>query len=189
MPIPNFNCNGVIPPHNGNPVQPADVSPFRATTLELCQKLATSAERRTILQGFIGYRTALRQFGISSGFHWIDGSFTEDVERLRGRAPGDIDVVTFFHLPPPPVSTTPEQQQIQAILSNEIATKQHFHVHHQLVNLSWESGVIIECTRYWCGLFSHQRETEVWKGMLRIDLCTPAEDVAAIEYLAAFEPT
>jgi hypothetical protein len=37
--------------------------------------------------------------GLDNGFQWIDGSFVEDVEKSRGRAPGDVDIVTFAHRP------------------------------------------------------------------------------------------
>ncbi|HEX9784266.1 MAG TPA: hypothetical protein VGA56_16255 [Opitutaceae bacterium] len=42
--------------------------------------------------------------------------------------------------------------------------------HHPILTVEW--------TRSWTGLFSHRRDG-IWKGMLRIDLNTPAEDTKA----------
>lgn len=182
MPIPDFNADGVLPPHGGNPTSRVELSPFAASILELCQKFATTPERRAIFSGLIRLREALAQVGILNGFQWIDGSFLEDVERLRGRAPGDIDVVTFYRLANVPFAVDPA---VFAVLADHGATKNSFHVDHQLVNLAWEQSIIVEHTRYWCGLFSHQRDTGIWKGMARIDLGTALEDNAAAQHLAS----
>jgi hypothetical protein len=114
----------------------------------------------------------------------VDGSFSEDVERLRGRPPGDLDVVTFYY--PPAAPPTAAQLPTIAIITDQAATKKAFYVHHQLVNLLSNGELIVESARFWCSLFSHQRETEAWKGMLRIDLNTVAEDSAAVQHLASF---
>jgi len=45
------------------------------------------------------YRAALRDLGLN-GVQWINGSFCEDVERTRGRPPGDIDLVSLIVRPP-----------------------------------------------------------------------------------------
>jgi hypothetical protein len=37
-------------------------------------------------------------------------------------------------------------------------------------------------TRYWIGLFSHRRDG-IWKGMLRMELNTAADDIAAGDFL------
>jgi hypothetical protein len=53
MPIPAFDgILNVLPPHLGDPRNPADHSPYPCTRLELCGRFGTSAERRTILTGF-----------------------------------------------------------------------------------------------------------------------------------------
>jgi hypothetical protein len=38
------------------------------------------------------------------------------------------------------------------------------------VDLDKKSEFVVEDTRYWFGLFSHQRVTSLWKGMLKISL-------------------
>jgi hypothetical protein len=41
----------------------------------------------------------------------------------------------------------------------------------------------VEMARYWSSLFSHRRD-RIWKGMLRIDLNTPLQDIQARQHLA-----
>ena len=96
MPFPQFDHNGVLPPHLGMPTDPAQLSPYPVSPVEVCARFGFSAERRGILRGWLGMRAALRQLGYASGFQWLDGSFMEDAETFRGRPPGDIDVVSFL---------------------------------------------------------------------------------------------
>jgi hypothetical protein len=63
------------------------------------QRFATSPERIRILHGLIEYRIALSNTIILGGFQWLDGSFMENKELIEGKAPNDVDVVTFFELP------------------------------------------------------------------------------------------
>jgi len=95
--IPIHNHDGVLPPFTpgGSPTELGDMSPYRVDLLEVVQKFGITEERREILGGLLAYRNALRSVGISSGFQWIDGSFVEDCERVRGRPPKDIDIITF----------------------------------------------------------------------------------------------
>jgi hypothetical protein len=111
------------------------------------------------------------------GFQWIDGSFTEQCETARGRAPNDIDVITFFHLPPHPPPPLPAL----AIVQSHDQTKVRFKVDHIMVNLNMPIVGVVDHTRFWFGLFSHRRTDDAWKGMVQIELNTPAED--AIEML------
>lgn len=181
MPIPPFDTNSVLPPHLGDPRQADEISPYPCTALELCQAFATSADRVRILEGFLRLRTTLRQHGMTTGFQWIDGSFLEDIERTRNCSPADIDVVTFYWSPDPDftnklISTFPD-------IVSRATIKANFSVDHFPIDVSYDPEVTVEATRYWCGLFSHTR-TGVWKGMLRIDLDTPADDATANALLA-----
>jgi hypothetical protein len=94
--IPKFDHNNVIPPHLGNPSKREDLSPYRCTTLELCQTFGTTKERVLILKGLLEFRDRMTAFGIVQGFQWLDGSFTENIEKSEKRAPNDLDLVTFF---------------------------------------------------------------------------------------------
>lgn len=92
-PIPSFDHNLVLPPHTGNPTLLGDVSPYEATILEFCQRFSTSPERIQLLKGLISFRLKMIDFGITDGFQWADGSFTENIELSDGRAPRDIDIM------------------------------------------------------------------------------------------------
>ncbi|MES2697736.1 MAG: hypothetical protein V4773_30010 [Verrucomicrobiota bacterium] len=157
------------------------MSPFKVTMSEVVAKFSTSRERVAILNGVLDLRADLRRMGINGGFQWFDGSFLENVEKTRPGPPRDIDVVTFFHATVPAV---PPDPAILARLQNHAATKSHYHVDHYLVPLRDSSERLIEQSRYWFGLFSHQRGTAVWKGMLQIDVMTETDDTAARQALA-----
>lgn len=181
MPIPDFDHNGVLPPHIGNPAaSPSDLSPYSVTTLEICQRWGMSKEREEILAGLIELRAALRQVNITTGFQWLDGSFLEDCESVRGSRPKDIDVVTYYYhqalpSPLPPIFPT---------LVNRVATKAKFRVDHILVCLNWPPETLIDQCKYWFGLFTHRKADQVWKGMLRIEL---GDDSAALAYLQSLK--
>ena len=49
------------------------------------------------------------------------------------------------------------------------------------VDLLKPPELLVDDTRYWFGLFSHQRETALWKGMLQVPLCS--DDDAAKAFL------
>lgn len=168
MPVPAFDpITRVIPPHAGDPRTPSDLSPFRCDFRELRDALGKTPERKLILNGLEKLRAELLGIGVE-GFQWIDGSFTEDVELLEGRPPGDIDVVTFAD----PVA---DPQALAAALSlpnglcDPVATKSKFSVDHFLVYMGSDPRHVVEQTRYWTGLFSHRRDG-TWKGMLRLEL-------------------
>ena len=93
-PIPPFDHNLVLPPNLGNPTNPAHLSPYPCTTLDLCERLATTPHRRGILGQFLDFRERLTTEGLINGFQWLDGSFLEDIEVRESRPPKDLDVVT-----------------------------------------------------------------------------------------------
>src|SRR5437870_989332 len=99
MPVPDFDHNAVLPPHLGDPRQRTQLSPYPVGSEEVCQKLATSDDRREILRGWLRFRQTIRALGVQEGFQWLDGSFLEDVELAEGRAPRDLDVITFYRTP------------------------------------------------------------------------------------------
>ena len=185
MPIPAFDHNGVLPPHLGMPTEAAHLSPYPATVEEICQRFCFSSERQTILQGWLDLRRGLRNLGYNQGFQWLDGSFVEDIESgERSRPPGDIDIVSFLF--PTVLSVAQMDAGLLNVLSNRAATKLQFQVDHFIVPLNASSISIVEQTRYWCGLFSHRRLDSVWKGMLKVELGSQAEDDAARQHLENF---
>ena len=106
MAIPDFDHNQVMPPHIGDPRRPDQLSPYPATSEEVCRKFGTSPDRRAILRGWLNFRTRLTQLGIVSGFQWLDGSFLEDIEGIEARQPRDLDLITFFVPPTDPNFST-----------------------------------------------------------------------------------
>ena len=158
--------------------------PFPATSEEVCQRFATSPERLIILDGWLRFRQELTRLGVTTGFQWLDGSFLEDVEKSASRAPNDLDIVTFYR---PPVGVYPADLlgQLQTGLPAfflRTEAKKLFKLDHFGVHLGSRSEALVDSTRYWTGLFSHNR-AGVWKGMLRIELNTPVEDTAAAALL------
>lgn len=185
MPIPAFDHNSVLPPHLGDPTNPGELSPFPCTTLELCQRFATSPERQAILGRFLDFRERLRAEGLTTGFQWLDGSFLEDVEARENRAPRDLDLVTVYWGYPLPFQTTlvasfPE-------FANPALAKANYMLDHYPFDAGFSPELTVDSGRYWALLFSHNR-LRVWKGMLKIDLDTAADDVAARKYLANPNP-
>ncbi len=180
IPIPNFDYNLVMPPHLGNPTAPGDVSPYKCTSVELCEKFAVSAKRIEILRGFLSFRKKLNDFSLLQGFQWLDGSFLEDVETRESRSPNDLDVVTIYW-------------SYDLIFQNNLVTsfpefvnfqlsKQNYKVDHYPFDAGFSPIATVEQSRYWVQLFSHNRDM-IWKGMLQIALNTPTSDAVALEYL------
>lgn len=189
MPIPPFDHNNVLPPHLGDPRRIAELSPFPATSEEVCQRFATSPERRAILTGWLAFRRELTSLGVTNGFQWLDGSFLEDVEASDSRAPNDLDLITFFALPTgenPPDFLNRVNSTLPSFFDNRLS-KADFFLDHFPVHLGAPGPALVENTRYWSGLFSHNRDG-IWKGMLRIELNTPVEDTAADQHLATLTP-
>lgn len=177
--IPAFNPSMVLPPFVGDsPGVSALMSPYPSTVSAFVKRFATSAERAVLLKGLLSYRAALRGAGILDGFQWIDGSFVEDVEKSRKRSPADIDLVTFASRPAaldgPEVAEWVEQH---GVLFDQDHTKANFHCDAYFVDLRKSGHLIVDETRYWFGLFSHQRETSLWKGMIQLPM-NPDDDEA-----------
>jgi hypothetical protein len=168
--FPAFNGSGVIPPFVGeNPGQAGGSSPYKTDLATVANRLAANEERKTILKGLLRYRAALRAVGITAGFQLLDGSFTEDCENTRGRPPADLDLVTFAYLPVVPNEVL-EFVAAHVELFDQAAVKAEYKCDAYFVDLAKDSRLVVEDTCYWYGLFSHQRETYLWKGMLKVAL-------------------
>ncbi len=182
--IPDFDHNNVIPPHLGSPTESKHLSPYNCTSLELCQKLGTSKQRVEILYGLLEFRSKLNTFGITSGYQWLDGSFTENIEKSEKRAPNDLDILTLFY------GLTPDQANyIKSSFTEFISSKKSketYKLDHYPLDIGHNPLVTVELTRYWIQLFTHNR-MGVWKGMLKIDLNTPDIDARSLEYLNSLE--
>lgn len=166
-----WNIHGVIPPVTDD--TSPERSPYEVDMLEFTKMFALSDERIAILRNFLYYRKFLYELGITSGFQWVDGSFTEDVETLRSRPPNDIDVVSFIAI------TAPE-----TLLDKSFDTyiRQQYQVDGYFVDLNDDPQELVRWTAYWYSMWSHQRDTKVWKGFFQIPL-SEKDDLKALAYL------
>lgn len=181
--IPDFDIHGVIPPvRPGAAGHSADRAPYPTTALGLCERFGGTAERRAILRGLLDLRAALAEAGLAEGVQWLDGSFAEDVERLRDRAPADIDVVTFALLG----SGEEQLARLEAVpqLFDHDAVKTRYRVDHYLLpadGIDYPPEQFVRVVAYWSSMWSHQRRSGRWKGYVSIPLAS--NDVEARAWL------
>jgi hypothetical protein len=156
---------------------------------ELVSKLAMTPERAKLCKGLLDHRRALRSLGIVSAIQWIDGSFCENIEVTRGRPPADIDVVTLLARPATHKNDSAWGALVSANLQvfNSVQTKAAFGCEAFFVDLSLSGDLVISQITYWFGLFTHQRVTHLWKGLLQIPLVS--DDDAANLQLASILPS
>ena len=180
--IPDWNNAGLLPPFLDNPASP-DRSPYRASLSETMIRFGSAgAGRRELLSGLLDFRAALHEAGLTRGFQWIDGSFVEDVESSRERAPGDIDVVTFFYIPEG--HTEGSFADAFPDFFNPPAMKRAFGIdaYPMPINLN-DLETIIRRVAYWHDMWSHTRGGQMTregtrKGYVQVDL-DPSEDESA----------
>ena len=175
--IPQWNIDGVIPPLNvDNPVS-RDRSPYSVPLTDCILRFGTTESRRTILEGFMEFRSTLHSIGLIRGFQWIDGSFLEDIEETERRDPNDIDLITFYHLP----DGVTDKDLISRCpcLFDPRMTKRDFCVDAYFVRLGDEDPeIVVKEATYWYSIWSHRRDG-LWKGFLQIDLSNSDDQVAA----------
>ena len=163
--IPPWNSAGVLPPIRPNVLGSSpDRSPYVVDLAVLFDRFATSPERMAILDGLLRFRADLHAAGITSGFQWLDGSFLEQVETLEGRAPRDMDVVTFLALLQRHGSLF-DQKHVKATYAMDA----YFAVLGQPTD-HWQ----VKNIAYWYSLWSHRRDG-LWKGFVQVDL-DPSQD-------------
>lgn len=170
--IPKLNQSGVLPPFisEQGPTNPAGMAPYKTTITELVLHYAHTPERISILKGLLDYRRKLRSIGVRHGFQWLDGSFVENVELNRGRPPSDVDIVTFALRPTNDLEQWKKLVNGNTDLFRPNEAKQKYCCDAYFVDLNTHPINVVSNTRYWFGLFSHQRESYLWKGMLEIQI-------------------
>lgn len=181
--IPELNQSGVLPPFISelNSTDPNGMAPYLSSISEFVYQYATSVERINILKGLLDYRRKLKSIDITDGFQWIDGSFVENVEFNRGRPPADVDLVTFAFRPTEIVDEWKALVKANEALFNPQKSKDVYLCDAYFVDLNIHPFAIVNSTKYWFGLFSHQRESYLWKGMIKINLL--CDDDEAYEIL------
>lgn len=166
-----WDIHGVIPPVIGDDTS-TQRSPYEVDILTFVQMFSLSKARIAILKNFLYYRNFLYDNGVTTGFQWVNGSFTENVETLRQRPPNDIDVVSFIT----------QSDAISDELSDHDNIKQTYRVDGYFVDLNDDPEELVTWTAYWYSMWSHQRETKLWKGFFKIPFSTQA-DQEALSYL------
>ena len=182
--IPDFNDGGVLPPFIGGDITgqlQLPRSPYPATMLSLIERFATSPERAAILRGLLGFRASLREAGLTQGLQWIDGSFVEHCEQVKGRPPGDVDVVTLLRRPPAHVQ---DEAWIDFLTRNPALidqphNKSTYMCDAYFIDLDADAISVVEQASYWFSLFSHQRDTFRWKGLVQLELMDDDEAAEA----------
>ena len=175
--IPDWNSLGLLPPMD--PAIPAgsERSPYRVTLTDVVTRFATSPERRLILQGWLNFRSALHNMGLTEGFQWLNGSFMEHVEVLEHRPPRDMDVVTFLKAP---TTFLPTPKQAEALDHDHV--KRIYLIDSYLIEIDqMDRRNLIRKAAYWYSIWSHRRN-QAWKGYLEVDL-NPAFDQQVREWL------
>lgn len=187
MSVPAFNIHGVLPPFIGSvPGEPpSQMSPYVVTPIDVVNAFGSTADRLDILTKWLQHRDQLRKKGIESGFQWLDGSF---VER---KAPKDLDVTTFFRRPKKTSGVEMAALMAQNLtIFGRVQAKAAYRLDVFWVDMDARAEAVIDLTRYYCGLFSHNRGNFLWKGMLRVDLAPKNVDdiaAAAIQQAAALQ--
>lgn len=178
MTIPPYSASGLLPPYVG--LNPAlGVSPYPTDSLELVRRFATSQARCQLLLELFNWRGLLVGIGLE-GVQWLDGSFCEDIETLERRDPRDVDVVTIFQRPAHLRTDAAWGAQIAASPAafDHAQLKANNHLDTYWVDVQFGPALLVEQVSYWCGLWSHRRVTQEWKGMvalpLRANLDAPA---------------
>ncbi len=180
--IPGWNISGVLPPiRPGVPGHDQDRSPYKVNLLNVIDRFSTTMERCQILLGLLDYRAALHDANLVQGFQWLDGSFMEAIEIKELRAPNDVDVVSFFHMPEN--VTQAEFALEHGALFDSDNTKTLYKVDAYPAVLGEETdSIFVNQVAYWYSMWSHTRE-ELWKGFLEIDLSPEYDEEAKLVLL------
>lgn len=187
--FPAWNNQGIIPPIPADPKLATALprSPYVVSLAEVVHRFSTTSTRIAILRGFLEYRSALHSAGVTRGFQWLDGSFLENKEGMIGQDPGDIDVATFFYLPPNVTQMELFARDTLVFGPDRVARKQRFKVDAFLIPLEAPTEIPVEDlvwnAHYWSGVFSHSRRQFLWKGFLQVDISS-GEDAFAATTLA-----
>lgn len=179
--IPVSTLQGILPPFiAGDPTLSTNMSPYRSTMKAFVERFGTSPERLTIISGLLDYRAALMACGFT-GFQWLCGSFVENVESIRGRPPKDVDVVSIINRPP---EFAEDEKWIEfidgsngALLDSQAMKKAHS-CDAWVIDMNDPAIDVVNQTRFWYGLFSHQRMTSAWKGMVVVELNSQLDEEA-----------
>jgi hypothetical protein len=181
---PLWGKPAILPPFTTAP--PAERSPYKTTIEEVIERFGTSSRRREILRGLLTLRRKLRRLGMGAQFQWLAGSFVEEIER----EPGDVDVVTFYKSTADDLQRWQNDPSLTALFAEVMErkyVKATYHCDNFFVSLNAKAPLLVSQTHYWYGLYSHQKNTQVWKGILDVEV-TSADDDQGAETLLTGSP-
>jgi hypothetical protein len=181
MMIPQSTIDGILPPFQGSEPggDPALMSPYEVGPLDVVQRFGTTDQRKAILKKWLDHREILRSLGIVRGFQWLDGSFVEEKD------PQDLDLVTFTHRPAAVTDGVNWKALLTAnrnVFSRELV-KQTYNLDTFFLDMNGNPETLVSVARYLLQLFSHQRVSFLWKGMLQVRLEDTGEDAQAMALL------
>lgn len=179
--IPEWNAEGLLPPIDEQNPTNSNRSPYETNTVQLIQRFATSVERCQILHGYLAHRAELHGMGMDAGFQWLNGSFSENIELIEQRPPGDMDVVTFTHRGDEIFDVLTDEQI--RLLFDTAWIKDQFKVDFYIQSLQDDPENLVSMSAYWYSMWSHRRSMQ-WKGFLKLDLA-PHHDAEALAILEA----
>ena len=90
--IPPLDPTGVLPLVQGLITDARGNAPHVCEMAEFVSRFGGSKKRRRLLLGLLRMVSDLQARGVRSGWLWVDGSFTQEIER----EPDDVDVVAFM---------------------------------------------------------------------------------------------
>ena len=176
QPVPEWDQDGFLPGITGAPTEGSAHPPYPVHLTDLVEKFAFSHRREDILKGFLEFRAALHQIGLSAGIQWINGSFVNDKEFQEDKEPGDIDVVTLYVLPENQTQETLVNQYPDLFQSR--ANKVKYMVDSYFVELSASNlFYMTKSVAFWNNLWHHTEEGRR-KGFLAVDLSDEEEQDA-----------
>jgi hypothetical protein len=143
------------------------MSPYSTSVAEVYGRFSTTDVRKAILTNWIAYRQDLRSIGIEHGFQWLAGSFVED----KPAPPKDLDLVVFVHRPVSHVTDQAFQTLLMSRpeLFRRALVKQKYMLDVFIIDLGGTIDAAVLVSGYFLQLFSHQRDTFFWKGILRVE--------------------
>ena len=185
-PIPDWDSSAVIPAKDTQHPTSRQRSPYKASLLDLVKRFGHTLARRQLLRRLLDFRAELHLAGIDSGFQWLNGSFVEDIELRKGKDPSDIDLVTFFHVPPAYMSNIGIQYLVSDLLRHDRIKTNHSVDHYYVQMKDTPPEFIVGNTVYWYSLLSHRKDDFLWKGFVQLDLA-PGGDAVARSALDAMD--